>query len=69
MTDHLVFMFAWQCEACGWEQEHVVAEQYVSVDGWPTRVACERCGMGHRVEYDYATDTGRDIQMFMEEAS
>jgi len=65
VTDHLVFLFAWSCEACGWEQEHTAPQQYVRVDGWPSEVACERCGMKHRVEYDYATDTGPDIQVFM----
>ena len=67
MTDNLVSMWAWSCEACGWEQEHTVPEQFVSVDGWPSVVACERCGIRHRVEYDYDPSEGPDIQVFMME--
>ena len=65
MTDDLVVLFAWQCEACGREQEYETVERYLPSDGWPKVVKCERCGIAHRVEYDYATDTGPSTQVFM----
>lgn len=64
----LLMSFEWLCEACGWEQDADVPlnpPHAQSVGAWPEAVSCERCGVRHRVEYDYATDTGPDIQVFM----
>jgi len=60
--------FEWLCEACGWEQDADVPlnpPRAQSLGDWPEVVRCERCGIQHRVEYDYDPSEGPNIQVFM----